>query len=342
MTDRSNLLQSISEIVADYRAGEVPPRTPAIIDDWVKQFPPAIQDPLLTALNDVLDKTYISRNIFRAFFAGLATTNKLAPSVDPKEYWRGVNFLRIQQGGSSQAEILELFDEVLRETYGFSIDQTGSSNGDFIYLDDCIGTGSRLRNDVCAWLRGATPQTITLHVITPISFRGSYWVDQRIKDAAKESAKTVSLHKWHLRQFAMENRLTYRNNSDVLWPTSNSDDKAVQEYFTYLSEDGHPPMLRDHGTWNNSRIFANNEQRILIENAFLTRGCAIRREQNSLPAVFRPLGYSNLATLGFGSLFVMYRNCPNNCPLVWWVDQHDYPALFPRKTNNDSLSDRLV
>ena len=32
-------------------------------------------------------------------------------------------------------------------------------------------------------------------------------------------------------------------------------------------------------------------------------------------------------------MFVTYRNCPNNCPLALWIEQDDFPALFPRKTN---------
>jgi hypothetical protein len=42
-----------------------------------------------------------------------------------------------------------------------------------------------------------------------------------------------------------------------------------------------------------------------------------------------------LVTLGFGSLIVTYRNCPNNAPLALWVDHPWYP-LFPRTTNTDT------
>jgi hypothetical protein len=39
-----------------------------------------------------------------------------------------------------------------------------------------------------------------------------------------------------------------------------------------------------------------------------------------------------LQTVGFGALIVTFRNCANNCPLGFWVDDPWYP-LFPRKTN---------
>jgi hypothetical protein len=42
-----------------------------------------------------------------------------------------------------------------------------------------------------------------------------------------------------------------------------------------------------------------------------------------------------LETLGFGSLIVTFRNCPNNAPLAFWVDSPWYP-LFPRTTNSNA------
>ena len=298
----------------------------------VQQFPESAQEPLLEALAYVLNKTYLSRDRFRKFLAGLASTNKLAPSTDPGEYWRRVNFLDIQQGGNSQIEILEMFDEVLQETHGFSIDQTGSSDGDFIYLDDCIGTGSRVRNDVCNWFAEDAPEIVNLHIITPILHKGSYWIDNMIREAAISNGKKItSYRKWRL--FHMENRLAYRHQSDVLWPTSVPDHAAIQEYVSFLKGSGHPPVLRTPGNPGVSKIFEDDAQKILLEETFLARGCEIREEQGNLPDVLRPLGFSILDTLGFGSMFVTYRNCPNNCPLALWVDQDDYPSLFPRRTN---------
>ena len=342
MTERSDILQSISDTIADYRRDEISPRTPRLIDDWLQQFPEAVQFSLLNALDYVLERTYISRAKFQVFLKALALSTKFAPTVEPKDYWRRANFVNIQQGGSSQAEILELFDEVLEEAYGFGLSQTGSPDGDFIYLDDCIGTGARLRSDVCNWLTGDTPQNINLHVITPIFFKGSYWIDAKIQETGKENGKTVLLKKWSLPQFEMENRRMYRNQSDVLWPTSDLEHDDVHEYFAYLGELGRPPTLRHQIPSGSSRIFANDSQRVLMENAFLTRGCTIRKKNDNLPKALRPLGYSILDTLGFGSMFVTYRNCPNNCPLVLWVDQPNYPALFPRKTNTDSLIERFL
>ena len=341
MHKRKELLDSIANRIADYRQGEIRRDTPATINEWLQQFPNGIQEPLLSALDSVLRKTYVSRESFKTFLKGLASTEKLSSGSDPGDYWKDVNFLDIQRGGSSQVEILAMFDEVLQETYGFGIDQTGSPDGEFIYLDDCIGTGTRVLGDVCDWLETVALPQIRLHIITPIIYKGSWWVDEKIRKAATENGKTIHLKKWSLDKFRMENRRRYRNQSDVLWPTSIPDNEAVRHYCAYLEGLGYPPVLRESGNPGILGIFENDAQKILMEDAFLIRGCEIRQKQTAMPDVLRPLGYHNLDTLGFGSMFITFRNCPNNCPLPLWVDQQVYPALFPRKTNTETSDEKL-
>ena len=335
ISSRADLLNSLAETIADYRQDEIAPRTPKLIESWLQQFPEAVQDPLLEALDYMMRRTYVSRDRFRKFLKELAETDKLSPGTDPGIYWRRANLLCIQQRGGSQREILSMFDEVLQETHGFGLAQTGGSDSDFIYLDNCIGTGTHLRNDVCNWIKETAPKNIKLHIITPILFTESWWADREIQTTAAGSGKPIVLQKCYLYQ--LENRREHRSQSDVLWPTSELDNETVRQYFLYLTELGWPPILRRPGNPGASKIFDDDTQKILVEEAFLTRGCEIRSKQTNLPEKMRPLGYKNLHTLGFGSMFVTYRNCPNNCPLVFWVEQDDFPALFPRKTNAETF-----
>lgn len=342
MNNRSELLEHFAETISDYRKGEIAPRTPELIEAWLQQFPANIHQPLLEALVYVCDKTYISRNTFKNFLRGLASNDKLSPGCKPIDYWRNVNFLDIQQGGNSQKEILTLFDEVLQETHGYRLADTGSKHGDFIYLDDCIGTGNRVRWDLCAWIDADAPNQVNLHVITPILYTGSWWIDTKIQEAATANGKVISLHKWRLEDYEMENRLAYRHTSDVLWPAEIPADPDVQAYAKHLLDLGHPAVLRHSGNPGVSGIFQNDFQRGLLEQAFLLRGCQIRMECSNLPDCARPLGYHNLDCFGFGSMFVMHRNCPNNCPLALWVQQAEYPALFPRKTNTQTADESII
>ena len=342
MIEYQLLLETLAKLIADYREDEIPPRTPELIDKWLQQFPKTIHEEFLKALVHVFDKTYISRDDFKTFLRGLASTDKLSPGQDPSEYWRRVNFLNIQQGGNSQREILEMFDEVLQEIHGFQLADTGSEQGEFVYLDDCVGTGSRVRKDVCSWLETESPARINLHVITPILYAGSYWIDDKIKKTANAKGKTIFLNKWWLKNFRMEDRKSKRNMSDVLWPTVIPNDPDVQSYASYLTNLGHPVTLRQSGISNPSMIFKDESERLMLEQAFLVRGCQIRRQCSNLPESARPLGYQNLVCFGFGSMFIMYRNCPNNCPLALWVEQEDYPALFPRRTNTQTAGCNLL
>ena len=341
MSDCKMMIQAISDTIADYRQGEITPRTPELIQEWLQQFTATIHDPLIQALADVFAKTYVSRNAFKSFLTALAKTKKISSDMEPRDYWQQANLLCIQQGGNSQSEILKIFNEVLQETHGYSLLDTGSDKGDYVYLDDCIGTGNRVRWDVCGWLETDTPSQITLHIITPILYQGSWWIDAKINEAAEATNKKISLHRWRLDEFDMENRLARRNISDVLWPTEIPDNSAVKAYTEHLEKIGHPVVLRESG-YNKSKIFKDDAQKILLEQAFLIRGCEIRQECSNLPDNARPLGYHNLDCLGFGSMFVTYRNCPNNCPLALWVQQAEYPSLFPRKTNRDTEAEKLI
>jgi hypothetical protein len=297
---------------------------------------------LLEGLAHVFAKTYLSRDHVTAFLTGLASTDKLSPGKKPADIWRKSNFLRIQQGGSSQKDLLAVFDEVLRKVHGFGLADAGSADGMFVYLDDCMGTGNRVRSDICTWLEGDAPQQAELHIVIPVFYTGSWWIDSKIAETAKANGKEITIKKWRLDNFHMENRLAYRNTSDVLWPTKIPDEPAVQSYGKYLDERGHPARLRTPGGSAASGIFKDDAQRIFLEQALLIRGCQIRQNNPHLPETLRPLGYHNLDCFGFGSMFVTYRNCPNNCPLAFWVQQAEYPALLPRKTNTQTADEKLL
>jgi hypothetical protein len=53
------------------------------------------------------------------------------------------------------------------------------------------------------------------------------------------------------------------------------------------------------------------------------------------------LGFTGLRTLGFGSVIVTFRNCPNTCPLPFWAGDPWYP-LFPRSTNTDAFIKKML
>ena len=124
-------------------------------------------------------------------------------------------------------------------------------------------------------------------------------------------------------------RKNYIDASDVLRPTSIPDEQAVIDYAYGLS---HQVVLRKLGSRTATRFFSSEAGRHILEQEFLKAGVRIRSICPNLNKYQRPLGNSVLETLGFGSLLVTFRNCPNNAPLALWVGDPWYP-LFPRRTN---------
>lgn len=332
MTERGELLTSIVETTADYRQDVLGPPTPGHVDRWVRQFNESVQVPILREMDHVLKKTYFSRNRVKKFLARVFRAEKLVGD-DPCAFWKSVNFLDIQiNDGASQKEMLALFDEVLKRQCGFQIDNCGTASNTFIYLDDAIFSGGRVKQDLDNWIKYKVPNKakIKIHVIVIALHQGFYYNRDMIEEIIRESDKDIDIS-WHPR-FVVENRKFYKKVSDVLWPTVIPDDDAVRAYVDNLKLS---LELREAGQTGDLNIFSSDTGRQILEREFLKAGVEIRRICPNLNKNQRPLGNTTLETPGFGSLIVTFRNCPNNAPLALWVGDPWYP-LFRRVTNNQT------
>ncbi len=324
---RAELLTSIATTITDYRPGEITTPDANHVERWITQFDAAVQDPMLAELDHVLKKTYVTRANVEQFLGIVLTARKLAGD-DPCDFWRKANFLSIQGGGDSQREMLALFRTVLRSTCGLDLDDCGSDDGPYIYLDDVVFTGNRIKNDLSAWIRASAPAAAKLHVVViGLHLGGKWYANGKIQEVAAAAGKEVDIDWW--RCLSIEDRNHYVANSDVLRPSALPDDAAVQVYAQGLR---HAPVLRRGNSVGKNKFFSSDAGRNTLEQELLKAGCAIRWTCPNLNQYQRPLGNTLLQTLGFGALIVTFRNCANNCPLAFWVDAPWYP-LFPRKTN---------
>jgi len=341
MSKRSDLLESISETIADYREGDVPRRTPKRIERWVSQFPKKAQDNILAEVNHLLSNTYISRDKMTSFLSNLATHTKFCDG-DPKAFWGRANLLDIQQGGNSQREILVLFGELLEHEVGLKLADCGSNDGPFVYLDDGLFGGGRILQDLSTWIEKTAPAECELRVVVAALHKlGRYYVGQKIGRLKAKTKKKIKLSWWRLCE--VENRRYYKNDSDVLWPTTVPSGELAEAYVRYITEE-EPKWtleLRSPGSVGGEKFFSSDKARILLEQEFLIAGLKIRDMCPQLPETARPLGSTLLKTLGFGSTIVTFRNCPNNCPLALWAGDPWYP-LFPRSTNSEAFMKRLL
>jgi hypothetical protein len=332
MSERSNLLESIAKTINDYRAGEIEAPTPEHVDRWVTQFPKDVQVPLLRELDHVFKETYLTREWISDWLGKLVTSKELA-GENPCAFWAKAHFLRIQQNGHSQEEMLELFDETLKKQCGLTLDECGKTGGDYIYIDDVMFSGSRVGNDVAEWIKDDAPKIATVHVVVvAIHALGEYFVKKRLNEATAASEKKVTIHYW--RAINIENRKAHKDDSEVLWPAVIPDDPNVGDYLAQPQKFPFEP--RQAG--GKLGPFSSEKGRQLLESELLIAGVGIRGLSQNPKSILRPLGFSPFG-LGFGSMIVTFRNCPNNCPLaLWWGDPeatsgpfHWYP-LFPRKT----------
>ena len=330
MSKRADLLSSIAETIADYRKNDVVAPTPEHVDRWVNQFDKTVQLPMLREMDHVLKRTYFSRKEVKAFLIKLAKTEALT-GKDPCAFWRDVHFLDIQGAGNSQTEMLALFDTILQKKCVFGINECGRENAVYMYLDDGIFTGNRIRRDLEGWVKDHAPAKAKVHIITiALHSGGQHYTKDKIEETAKTANKKIRFKWW--RAIELEDRRFFTNSSDVLRPVAIPDDDAVQ---TYVANMKHKPCLRTAGQVGDNTIFSSDEGRQLLEQEFLKAGVRIRQMCQNLNEYQRPLGNSVLETLGFGSLIVTFRNCPNNAPLALWVDNPWYP-LFPRTTNTQT------
>lgn len=334
MSTRSELLQSVADIISDYREGEIPPVDSNHVNRWIEQFPEDVQEPMLEELAHVFDKTYLSRDTIETFLRKLVHNKKLCGD-NARDFWKRANFLDIQQGGNSQHEMLEMFDAILTEELSLTIENCGSQDGPYIYLDDGVYNGGRIYQDIEAWLTKEPKNCDIKIIVTVIHQGGPYNVNRRLNKLQESLKIKVNLHWWRILE--LENRKYYKDNSDVLWPTATPDTPEMERYVEYITEEEpiYDLVVRSPGYVGSAKIFSSDTARQLLEDQFLLAGLRIRGMCPNLPDSERPLGHTGLKTLGFGATTVTFRNCPNNCPLAFWVGDPWYP-LFPRKTNRDT------
>jgi hypothetical protein len=330
----SALATAIATTTQDYRTGEWTGMTPQHVDTWASQFDPAVRVGVLAEMDHLLKQVYISKATMSKFLNTVATDTKLTGG-NPPQFWRTAGILAIQRLGSSQKQMLAEFDATLQAAVGFGLSGCAATSDKYIYLDDAIFSGGHLKNDLIAWLPKA-PTTCHIHVVVlGLHTNGSWSAEKDVKAEAAKAGKTLTFTFWRCVEF--NNSLRGMANSDVFHPNTLPNDANVQAYVQQLTADGRKLTLRPGN--NAGKLFSSPTARALLEEQMLIKGAYLRSVCTNLTLAQRPLGYIGYYTLGFGGTLVTYRNCPNNCPLPYWLGNPWYP-LFPRRTNTQSALGR--
>jgi len=343
---RQTLLQSIATIIADYRQGEIAATDPSHIERWVRQFSEfgfddEAQVIILGEMERILKSCYVSRSFAQSFLTNVLTSQKLF-GANPAATIRNTQFLQIQRKGNSQNDLLNLCEPILQSNYGLSLRDCGNSPTTYIYLDDCLYSGNTVWRDVNAWMPNAVRGT-TLHLIFfALHTEGLKYSQRQIEPEAQEYGVTIKF--WRLHEFhnSRWNPLQF----DCFWALQTSGEEFIDRYVQAISERRQssnrtlPDLFRPANMPTQERIFSSPAARNLIEYAFLRVGAYIVSLPRSPNVSMKPFGYDYFDSLGFGAIFVTYRNIANNCPLaLWWGDLNKaYPLnawypLFARTVN---------
>ena len=240
MPTLQELLASVAAIIADYRQDEIAPPNARHVERWIAQFDAPVRQPLLAELLHVLTRTYASKAVMEDFLRRALQSPTLLGS-DLRAFHRSTGFLALQRTGSGQSEMLA----ILRGLLGTmpDADDCAVHPRRFLYLDDVLFTGNRIKEDLIRWVERDAPQSAEL-VVAAIAMHvgGRNFAHVQIVEAAKAAGKTIDV-KW-LCPVLVEDRKAEIDRSDVLRPVSIPDDEPTRRYVRGMRE---APLLRRPG-----------------------------------------------------------------------------------------------
>jgi hypothetical protein len=314
MSEEELLLGSIANTVRSYREGDIPAATPEHVGRWANQFSAEYRLPFLREFDHVLRSSFIPKETFAGFLRGLVQNAELTGG-QPLQFWSNVSVLRIQQNGQSQREMVSLLSEAVFESLAIHVQLNAPAAREYVYVDDIIFSGARIKSDVVRWIHERAPQVAKLHIVVIAFYRlGQYYLSRDIAEAIRVSGKSIEVKYW--RNVELENRRAYRGSAQVLWPAVVPSTPEVAAFVSRV--DRYPIELRTPP--GSVSPFSSEEGRQVLEQEFLTAGARIISRIENWNSRMRPLGLSSFGA-GFGATLVTYRNCPNNCPLaIWWGD----------------------
>lgn len=346
LSERKDLLTSIADTIADYRRSEGIRITPDHVDRWVCQFDGGDQGVILQEMDQLLKRFYYSRTRAKKSLRSYIRQGVIDGN-EPRSTLARTRFLRVQKKGNSQKDLLEIVDEILQEDHGMRVDDCGVDSPDtFVYIDDGIYTGSRFRYDLTpgtgapSWITKEAPDGCTLKIYVLASHKeGEKYAMRVILPFARR--KRIVVDGMCGVRIANERQA---GGAECLWPTVVTGNSDVDSYATLvrskLAGIGRTDALlfRPPNVPERETLFTSPATRETVERAFLVKGSELI--QSTEKASMRPLGWEKLESLGFGTLFVTYRNIANNAPLVlWWGGGGWYPLFSPKRYTSQNEPD---
>lgn len=282
------------------------------IKQWINQFEIFEQDFIASIVIKLLENRYITKKEEVEFIDELFENQSL--KIDGTMPLP----LQIQGNGKSQKHLVQHYQKVFSEHPKITYSQDR-----VIYLDDFIFSGGRIYQDLTNWI----PRQEKSHKIYVgvIGCHSSTWqTKKKLKNKIFDNNQKNNLNSSliFLDCTELENKLSKRNESDVLWPMQKI--FQTEEYKKYEVPNF---KYRDGFIETPYNLFKNNDERVRFENICLKYGFKIIERCKATNSTTKPLGNCHFDGYGFGGLIFNYRNCPNNTPLIFWWGSGDINKL---------------
>ncbi len=322
-------IKVLADKLKDYRAKDYLNPKEENIDKWLSQFSSQNQETILDEMINLADNLYLTEQEVDVFLLK-RVKNKELTGDNPTDFWQNVSLLNIQKNGHSQKEMVYKLQNFIREQLGVNVAINCSEKNHFIYVDDFLFSGTKLYGDI------EDNFTVTSQYKIDIIYIGYYTYGQyKCNENLNQKFVKIDFKYWRLLE--LENRVSCINQSCVLWPTQNlATNPRVQNFLgqshTQQFRDAHSGVA-GYGCLNQSNLFTSETNRQILEEEFTLAGLKIINKGIQMGwnmSSWKPLGFSSFKNLGFGSMILSYRNCPNNAPLcLWWGNWNSNPVWYP-------------
>ena len=327
-----SVANEVASIIADYQVGITSQRTASdVIEflDRVNEICTWMSGPerllFLQGLRTALTNSYWSASRIRMYMRPLLSMT----GVHDGGEWV---MLALQEMESSQLRLVRDVDarDGLLVSSRFL-----ESHDSYIYVDDAAYTGrtlvkyfQRIADELSVMSK--KPRQLVVWHLTEYS-------NETMGRLGEQLGRLQNL-KVEVNFQRVEDFSTNTNDGEklgVLFPDSRcAESPIVQRFFnksdaTRIMKDK-PDLWRDRNAPYKDGLFANEEERHVVEYALLEVGCWLVRRTEGWNGLIRPLGYVSSyrdVSFGFGSMFATCHNSANTTPLaMWWGDADARPS----------------
>lgn len=368
----TELIDKIFETIKCYRKEEGEFMSKEIITNWINQFDEEDREFILSELSVILESRYIRKQQFKdylktTFFKDIAGVMKEKfNQEDIGEIFKRSYLINHQPEGKSQKAIIKLFEEVIKEELGLSLEDCGKEEPlCYIYLDDLLCTGDTVFKGIAdknGWLNEKTlnPEKTNREVLeeknTPI-FIVFYSIHiLNMHKLLKRIGYSQKNHKISIWYFWQDNHEIDNKFNEVssklqfIYPIEDVEDdlvtkckqQIIDKIDAFCDQKGYDQptehFYRSELTPEKETFFSNPENRKRFEKVILKKSIEIYNLANSEELRMRPLGYglNTDKSFGFGTLLFSWRNVPFNTPLIFWYEHKGWNPLFKRKWSSYS------